>query len=229
MNQTHITPFLVLKQIVQFWKANYNGRNESSEEGEDASFGERLNVWSDEDRWKQEISVKTLYGKIILIRYDRTESHTLGSWIKHLLSNKERDINHQMFNFLFNGVAIADLKHRIQEIKGKPIYSQRFVSTKILEDDEPILFDVVKYDIHLCDRLRGPARTKLQARYEEDYDPNYETKKGGDLLLGMEKITTQTTNKTKGSEKHDDRYHHSHHHQTTDQYHQPIPQRKCQR
>jgi hypothetical protein len=79
MNQTHTTPFLVLKQIVQFWKANYNGRNESSQEGEDALFGERLKVWSDEDRWKQEISVKTLYGKIILIRYDRTESHTLGS------------------------------------------------------------------------------------------------------------------------------------------------------
>jgi hypothetical protein len=113
-----------------------------------------------------------------LICYDRTESHTLSSWIKHLLRNKERDINHQMFNFLFNGVTIADLKKRIQEIEGKSIYSQRLVSTKILEDDEPISFNVVKYDINLFDRLRGGARTKLMARYGEDYDPNYERKKG---------------------------------------------------
>jgi hypothetical protein len=184
MNQTHTpTPFLVLKQIVQFWRASYNGRNESSEEGEDKSFIQKLNVFSNEDRWKQEISVKTLHGKIILIRYDRTESHTLGSWIKHLLGNKERDINHQMFNFLFNGVMIADLKKRIQEIEGKSIYSQRLVSTKILEDDEPIPFDVVKYDIHLFDRLRGGARTKLMARYGEDYDPNYETKKRRRLAI----------------------------------------------
>jgi hypothetical protein len=126
-----------------------------------------------------------MYGKIILIRYDRTESHTLGSWIKHRLSNKERDINHQMFNFLFNGVTIADLKKRIREIEGKPINSQRLVSTKILEDYEPIPFDVdvVKYDIHLFDRLRDNTRTKLMARYGEDYDPNYEAKKRRQLAL----------------------------------------------
>jgi hypothetical protein len=166
---------LVLKQIVQFWKENYNGRNESrSEEAEDELF---IDIECNEDRWKQKISVKTLAGKVILIRYNKTESHTLGGWIKHLLSNKERDINHQMFNFLFDGVTIADLKKRIKEIESKPIYSQRLVSTKILEDDECIPFDVVKYDIHLFDRLRGGTRINLWPR--------------------MGKITTQTTKEKK--------------------------------
>jgi hypothetical protein len=157
MNQTHATP--------------------SSEEGEDAWVDERLQVWNDEDRWKQEVSVKTLHGKVILIRYDRTKSHTLDGWIKHLSSNKERDINHQIFNFLFDGVTIADLKKRIQEIEGNPIDSRRLASTRILENDEPITFDIIKSNIHLIgDTLLGDSRTKLMARYGEDYDPNYEDK-----------------------------------------------------